>query len=621
MTGGSAAGIGDITELAREAGLRRIHVLAWRDLVDIEAGGSEVHAAKILALWAEAGLEVVMRTSYAQGHPYEGDRDGYHLVRKHGRFMVFPTTVVGELAGGHGPRDGLVEIWNGVPFLSPLWAKGPKIAWVHHVHRDMWDMVLEPQLARAGKVFEHRIAPPLYRRMPVVTLSESSRHELIDYLGLRPAQISVVPPGIDERFQPGETRSPVPMVLSVGRLMPSKRVDELVRIVAQVRTSVPDLQLVVVGDGYERPALEAQVAALGAEGWVRIAGRVSDRELLTLYRRAWVVASASIAEGWGMTLTEAAACGTPVGGHRHRRPSRLGRGRALGPPGERRPRARPRPHRRAHRRRAARQAVGRLAPARRHPHVAGDGVRRVRPAGPRRHPPCSSAVPMSGHPPVVLVHGLATSSARTWGDNGWLDLLADAGRTALPLDMMGHGTADRPTDPAAYDRLEEDLLDRFPEGPVDAIGFSHGARTLLTIATDHPDRFHSLVLAGVGTNLFRPTGQLGSLGGVFDGSVAAEDPTTRYFSTLADAPDQDREALAALVRRPHPIELTDERLARVSCPVLVVIGDRDFAGPADPLVEKLPDARLVVLRNVDHFATPKDFGFIDAALEFLGAGL
>lgn len=228
---------------------------------------------------------------------------------------------------------------------------------------------------------------------------------------------------------------------------------------------------------------------------------------------------------------------------------------------------------------------------------------------------------MSGHPPVVLVHGLATSSARTWGDNGWLDLLADAGRDAHPLDLMGHGSAPRPTDPAAYERLEEDLLERFPDGPVDAIGFSLGARTLLTIATDHPERFHSLVLAGVGANLFRPAGQVGSLADVFDGTVDPEDPTQRYFSALADAPDQDREALAALVRRPSTVELTDERLARVTCPVLVVLGDQDFAGPGDELVEKLPDARLVVLRNVDHFATPKEFGFIDAALDFLGAGL
>jgi glycosyltransferase involved in cell wall biosynthesis len=317
----SPAGLADLSALAEEAKLRRVHVLAWRDLVDIEAGGSEVHAAKILALWAEAGLEVTMRTSYAQGHPFEGDRDGYHVVRRHGRFMAFPTAVLSELGGSHGPRDGLVEIWNGVPFLSPLWARGPKIAWLHHVHRDMWDMVLEPRLARAGKFMEHRLAPPLYRSMPIVTLSESSRRELIDYLGLRPAQVSVVPPGIDERFCPGERRSTTPLVVAAGRLMPSKRFDVLVRVAHAVRRDVPDLELVIAGDGYERPALEAQVAALGADDWVRIAGRVSDEELLSLYRRAWVVASASIAEGWGMTLTEAAACGTPsvatdIAGHR-----------------------------------------------------------------------------------------------------------------------------------------------------------------------------------------------------------------------------------------------------------------------------------------------------------------
>jgi pimeloyl-ACP methyl ester carboxylesterase len=226
---------------------------------------------------------------------------------------------------------------------------------------------------------------------------------------------------------------------------------------------------------------------------------------------------------------------------------------------------------------------------------------------------------VSEHPPVVLVHGIATSSARTWGDNGWLDLLADAGRTAIALDQMGHGSAPRPTDPADYDRLEEELLERFPDEPVDAIGFSLGARTLLTLASAHPERFHSLVVAGVGANLFRPSGEMGAIVGAFDGSV--EDPTMRYFSALAEAPDQDRDALAALVRRPDPVPLTEEGLARISCPVLVVIGDEDFAGPADPLVERLPHARLVVLRNVDHFATPKDFGFIDAALEFLGAGL
>ena len=78
-------------------------------------------------------------------------------------------------------------------------------------------------------------------------------------------------------------------------------------------------------------------------------------------------------------------------------------------------------------------------------------------------------------------------------------------------------------------------------------------------------------------------------------------------------------ALAAVLRRPGAAPFVPAELAAVTIPVLAVIGDRDFAGPVDPLVEALPDARAVVLRNVDHFATPESFGFIDATLEFLGA--
>jgi len=309
---GTAPGVTDIAALAAEAGLRRVHVLAWRDLVDIEAGGSELHADRILGLWAEAGLEVTLRTSDAQGHPERGSRNGYKVIRRSGRFRVFPNAIMSEILGRHGGRDGIVEIWNGMPFLTPIWARGPRVTWIHHVHRDMWKMVLDPPLARLGRGLEHRIAPPFYRSTPIVTLSKSSKAEIVDYLGLPAENISVVHPGIDEFFTPEGARSAVPLIVAVGRLMPSKRFDHLIRLAIEIRKSVPDLQLVIAGDGYQRPELEAQINSASAESWIRLAGRVSDDELRSLYRRAWVVASTSLAEGWGMTLTEAAACGTPV---------------------------------------------------------------------------------------------------------------------------------------------------------------------------------------------------------------------------------------------------------------------------------------------------------------------
>ena len=300
-----------IGDLAAESGLHRIHMLAWRDLADVEAGGSELHASMVAARWANAGIDVTMRTSYAQGAPPETVRDGYKVVRRAGRYLIFPRAVAAELAGRHGPRDGLVEIWNAVPFCSPLWARGPRVTWLHHVHADMWPLVLPPGLARAGQLLERRIAPPFYRGTRIITLSESSKTHLLDRLRLPERNVHVVPPGIDSRFRPGSAKTTEPTVLAVGRLMPSKAFGALIAAVDEVRDQVP-ARLRIVGEGYERDALERQIAALGAEEWCELVGRVDDDELVRHYQESWVVASASRSEGWGMTLTEAAACGTPA---------------------------------------------------------------------------------------------------------------------------------------------------------------------------------------------------------------------------------------------------------------------------------------------------------------------
>jgi glycosyltransferase involved in cell wall biosynthesis len=307
--------------LVEQSGLTRVHLLAWRDLADPEAGGSEVHADKVAEAWARAGLDVTMRTAAAPGQKAYGKRNGYSVVRKAGRYSVFPRTALSGAIGRTGPRDGLVEIWNGMPFFSPVWARCPRIVFLHHVHAEMWRMVLPPKLAKVGETIEFRAAPPFYRSTQIVTLSQSSRDEIIDLLKMPPQNVTVVPPGIDAMYEPGGTRSPHPLVVAVGRLVPVKRPGELVSALLETKKSVPALEAVIVGEGYERDPLEAQIRAAGAQDWLRLPGRVSDAELVELYRKAWVLTSASAREGWGMTLTEAAACGTPavvtdIAGHR-----------------------------------------------------------------------------------------------------------------------------------------------------------------------------------------------------------------------------------------------------------------------------------------------------------------
>ncbi len=220
--------------------------------------------------------------------------------------------------------------------------------------------------------------------------------------------------------------------------------------------------------------------------------------------------------------------------------------------------------------------------------------------------------------PVVLLHGFATSTARTWWETGWLDLLGDADRQTVPIDILGHGKAEKPHDPAAYADLEGYVAERLPDGPVDAVGFSLGARLLLGLAIAQPDRFRRIVTMGVGRNLFQRSGT-DVVSDAIKAGDAPENPAAAYFARLADHPENDREALIACLQAPMRL-LTADKLSRVTASVLVVIGERDFCGPADPLVDALPDARLVVLPRTDHFSTPKDFIAMDAALKFLAEG-
>lgn len=223
-------------------------------------------------------------------------------------------------------------------------------------------------------------------------------------------------------------------------------------------------------------------------------------------------------------------------------------------------------------------------------------------------------------PPVMLVHGLGSSFDHGWRQNAWPDLLADAGRRVVPVDLPGHGTSAE-ADAAAYADVEGRLAETIAaDAPIDAIGFSAGARVLLAMASQDAARFRKLVVIGLGDGLFQPEGGRELLAQALEAGpqAAAEHVGVQLFLRLARSAGNDPAAMAAFLRRPEP-PLGEDELARVTCPVLVVIGDRDFSGPADRLAGALPNAELVVLRNVDHFAAPRDFTCIERALAFIDA--
>ena len=223
---------------------------------------------------------------------------------------------------------------------------------------------------------------------------------------------------------------------------------------------------------------------------------------------------------------------------------------------------------------------------------------------------------MNELPPILFLHGLVTSSKRTWGDNGWLDLVDEANRKSLPIDLPGHGTEYNPS--THFNGSFIDSVDaRIPFKKVDAVAFSLGAKILLKLAIRNPAQFRKIVIAGVGDSLFEPDELHGKkIFTAISGNENSDDPESRYFSQLADHPDINGKFIAECLQQ-EDMSISPAHLNAVNLPVLVVLGDRDFARPATTLIESLPEANLITLKGVDHFATPKDFTFIESALEFL----
>jgi pimeloyl-ACP methyl ester carboxylesterase len=223
----------------------------------------------------------------------------------------------------------------------------------------------------------------------------------------------------------------------------------------------------------------------------------------------------------------------------------------------------------------------------------------------------------------MLLHGLASSFEHNWREPGWVDLLTEAGRDVLDINLPGHGPGPHETVPEAYADVpgvvSRHIAAKAPDaGQLDAVGFSTGGHTLLAIAATAPERFRRLAVLGVGDGaLAAPAGSTAVV--LAEAVTAATEPEVdpaRLFWRLTRSAGNDPAAIAAFVRR-ETTALHADALARISCPVLVVIGERDFAGPSDALAAALPQARLEVLRGTDHFGTTSDYRCIGAVLDFL----
>jgi glycosyltransferase involved in cell wall biosynthesis len=293
----------------------KILVVNWQDITNPLAGGAEVHLHEVFERIARRGHHVTLFCSRFPGAPREEVRNGMHIIRKGGRYL-FNFRFVWEylLRFRKQGYDIVVDDMNKIPFFMPLFVREPIYGVTHHLFGK--SIFLETNIVLASYVYwMERWAVALYkkRRIPFIVGSPSTERELHE-AGFPARDIALIHYGVDHATHTlrGAAKSPTPLVGYFGRLKKYKSVDHFVHALPAVRERVPDVKAVIIGEGDDRPRLEALVKELGLSGAVEFTGFVSEETKIRLLQAMWCKVTTSSKEGWGLTVIEANACGTPV---------------------------------------------------------------------------------------------------------------------------------------------------------------------------------------------------------------------------------------------------------------------------------------------------------------------
>src|SRR3954454_12335183 len=296
---------------ARMSPGRHILVLVDRDWTHPQAGGTGTVLRAQVVRWLDGGHRVtVIAGAYDGAERVSRPHERLVIHRMGTRLTVFPRAAWATLRGVGRDADVVLEVVNGIAFFTSLWRwlRKPRVLLVFHVHQEHYVTELGLVGRVAAFLLEHFPLRFLCPGVPVVTISESSRAALVG-LGIPREHVHVVYCGLDGdgELRPRE-RAPDPTLVYLGRLKRYKRIDLLLDVVA----AIPDATLHLAGEGEHRAALEERAAALELDGRVVFHGHVDEAAKGRLLGEAWLALTASSAEGWCLTVMEAAACATPT---------------------------------------------------------------------------------------------------------------------------------------------------------------------------------------------------------------------------------------------------------------------------------------------------------------------
>ena len=291
----------------------KILLLNWQDIKNPYGGGAEVHMHEIFKRIVARGHSVTLFCSSFPGAPTEEVIDGIRIIRQGSRnlFNYFvPLRYYSQFR--HERYDIVVDDINKIPFFTPLFVKEPLVGIVHHLFGK--SIFVEVSLPAGLYVnIAERISFPIYRDIPIAVVSESTKQEMIAQR-FPESNLHIVSNAIDHTlYRPlGRQLSSCPLIGYLGRLKKYKSVDHLLKAFQIVLHEIPNARLIVVGDGDVRQQLQELAGKLNIAASSEFTGYVSSEEKVRWLNQMDIVVNPSAKEGWGLTVIEANACGTPV---------------------------------------------------------------------------------------------------------------------------------------------------------------------------------------------------------------------------------------------------------------------------------------------------------------------
>jgi glycosyltransferase involved in cell wall biosynthesis len=292
-----------------------ILIFNWQDVANPLAGGAEVHMQEIFSRIAGMGHTVTLFCSSFPGASPDDSINGIHVQREGGRYLFnfrVPWKYLTHFRRQH--FDAVIDDMNKIPFYTPLYVRRPLVVIVHHLFGK--SIFLEsPFLVALYVYIAEKIGYWLckIKNIPMVVVSPSTQQELLS-MGFSPERISIVQNCVDHSVHtPNELeRSSTPLISYFGRLKKYKSIDHVLYAFCEVIKEIPETKLLIIGEGDYRATLEKLTKKLSIESSVQFTGFVDEQTKVSLLRKSWFVVNPSSKEGWGLTVIEANACGTPV---------------------------------------------------------------------------------------------------------------------------------------------------------------------------------------------------------------------------------------------------------------------------------------------------------------------